>query len=141
SELNNQNSITIGGVSVPGLNVRRADTTVEIPSGGTLAMAGMLQDETKQDITGLPGLMQLPVLGPLFKSRDFQNNRTELVIFVTPYIVHAVARKELSEPDDGYADPSDPSAILLGNLNRIYGVGGKVLPPDAYYGKYGFIMD
>lgn len=141
SELNTQNSITIGGVGVPGLNVRRADTTVEIPSGGTLAMAGMLQDQTKQDITGLPGLMTLPVLGPLFKSRDYQNNRTELVIFVTPYIVHAVAPKDLSRPDDGYADPSDPSAILLGNLNRIYGVGGKVESPDAYYGKYGFILD
>ncbi len=142
SDLNSQNSVTVGGVTVPGLNVRRADTTVEIPSGGTLAMAGMLEDETKQDITGVPGLMQLPVLGPLFKSRDYLSNKTELVILVTPYVVHAVAQKDLSRPDDGFADPSDPSSVLLGNLNRIYGVGGKTdPPPDPYYGKYGFILD
>jgi pilus assembly protein CpaC len=142
SELNNQDSVTIGGVTVPGLTVRRADTTVEIPSGGTLAMAGMIQDQTKQDVTGLPGLMQVPILGPLFKSRDFLNNRTELVVLVTPYIVHAVAQKDLSRPDDGFADPSDPATVFLGNLNRIYGVGGRTdAPADTYYGKYGFILD
>jgi len=142
SELNSQNSVSVGGVTVPGLNVRRADTTVEIPSGGTLAMAGMIEDQTKQDITGLPGLMQLPILGTLFKSRDFLNDRTELVILVTPYVVRAVAQKDLSRPDDGFADPSDPAAVLLGNLNRIYGVGGSaVLPADDYHGKYGFILD
>jgi len=142
SQLDPQNSVTVSGTTVPGLDVRRADTTVEIPSGGTLAVAGMLQEQTKQEITGFPGLMQLPVLGPLFKSRDFRNNRTELMVLVTPYIVRAVAEKDLSRPDDGFADPSDPSAVLLGHLNRIYGVGGKVdPPPDSYYGKYGFILD
>ena len=126
---------------MPGLIVRRADTTAEIPSGGTLAMAGMLQDQTKQTITGLPGLMEVPILGPLFKSRDYLNDRTELVILVTPYIAHAVAQKDLSRPDDGFADPSDPASVLLGRLNRIYGVGGIPDPPDNYRGKYGFILD
>ncbi len=141
SELDPQNSVTVSGTTVPGLSVRRASTTVEIPSGGSLAIAGMIQDETKQTITGLPGLMQLPILGTLFKSRDYLNDRTELVVLVTPYVVRAVAQKDLSRPDDGFADPSDPATVLLGRLNRIYGVGGTVDPPDDYHGKYGFILD
>jgi pilus assembly protein CpaC len=141
SQLDPQNSVTVDGTTVPGLTVRRADTTVEIPSGGSLAIAGMIQEQTKQDITGFPGLMQLPILGSLFKSRDYLNNTTELVVLVTPYIVRSVAQKDLSRPDDGFADPSDPAAVLLGRLNRIYGVGGVVDPPDNYHGKYGFILD
>jgi len=141
SQLDNTTSVTIAGTTVPGLTVRRADTTVEIPSGGTLAMAGMLQEQTKQAITGLPGLMQLPILGTLFKSSDYLNSQTELVALVTPYIVRAVAQKDLSRPDDGFADPSDPASVLLGRLNRIYGVGGIPDPPDNYRGKYGFILD
>ena len=78
---------------------------MEIPSGGSLALAGMIQEQTKQQINGVPGLMQLPVLGALFKSRDYINNQTELMVLVTPYIVHAVAQKQLSRPDDGFADP------------------------------------
>ncbi len=141
SAIDTTNSVTISGTTVPGLTIRRADTTVEIPSGGTLAMAGMLQEQTKQAVTGLPGLMQLPILGVLFKSNDYLNNQTELVALVTPYVVHAVAQKDLSRPDDGFADPSDPASVLLGRLNRIYGVGGIPDPPDNYHGKYGFILD
>ncbi|MGC1779815.1 MAG: type II and III secretion system protein family protein [Xanthobacteraceae bacterium] len=140
SELDNQNTVTVAGTTVPGLSVRRADTTVEIPSGGSLAVAGLIQNDTKQDITGLPGLMEVPVLGTLFRSRDYINNRTELMVLVTPYIVRAVAEKDLSRPDDGFADPSDPESVLLGRLNRIYGVGDPA-PPDGYHGKYGFILD
>ena len=121
--------------------MRRADTTVEMPSGGSLAMAGMIQEQTKQQINGLPGLMQLPVLGTLFKSREYVNRQTELMVLVTPYVVRAVARKELSRPDDGFVDASDPSSMLLGRLNRIYGVAGKEVPRPAYHGQYGFILD
>jgi pilus assembly protein CpaC len=140
SQLDPTNSITIAGTTVPGLIVRRADTTAEVPSGGSLAMAGMLQDQTKQTITGLPGVMEVPILGTLFKSRDYLNNRTELVILVTPYISRPVVQKDLSRPDDGFADPSDPASVLLGRLNRIYGV--TTIPPNSpYHGKYGFILD
>ncbi len=141
SQLDPANSVTVAGTTVPGLSVRRADTTVEIPSGGTLAMAGMLQEQTKQTITGFPGLMQVPILGTLFKSNDYLNSQTELVALVTPYIVRAVAQKDLSRPDDGFADASDPASVLLGRLNRIYGVGGIPDPPENYRGKYGFILD
>ena len=141
SELSPENSVTMAGTTVPGLRVRRAETTVEISSGGSLALAGMIQEETKQTISGFPGLMQLPVLGTLFKSRDYRNNQTELMVLVTPYIVRAVAQKELSRPDDGFADPNDQSTVLLGRLNRIYGAAGKTAPPSEYRGKYGFILD
>ena len=140
SQLDPTNSVTIAGTTVPGLIVRRADTTAEVPSGGSLAMAGMLEDQTKQTISGLPGLMEVPILGPLFKSRDYLNNRTELVVLVTPYIEHPVAQKDLSRPDDGFADASDPASVLLGRLNRIYGVTAS--PPNLpYHGKIGFILD
>jgi len=142
SELSNEGALTIitGGV-LPSIKTRRADTTLEIPSGGSMAMAGMIQEQTKQSMQGLPGLMQLPVLGTLFKSREFVNRQTELMVIVTPYVVRAVARKELSRPDDGFADATDPAAVLLGRFNRIYGVAGKREPARAYRGDYGFILD
>ena len=142
SELSSEGAlVSQGGVTVPSLKVRRADTTLEIPSGGSLAMAGLINEQTKQGINGLPGLEQLPVLGTLFRSRDYVNRQTELMVLVTPYIVRAVAQKDLSRPDDGFADVSDPSAVLLGRFNRIYGIQGSVDPRGLYRGKYGFILD
>jgi pilus assembly protein CpaC len=147
SDLSTNNAMTIAvpgssqSLTVPSILTRRADTTVEIPSGGSLAMAGMIQEKTQQDINGLPGLMQVPILGALFKSRDYVNHQSELVILVTPYIVHAVAQKQLSRPDDGFADPNDPTSVLLGRLNRIYGSEHKPDEKDTYRGKYGFILD
>jgi pilus assembly protein CpaC len=141
SEVSNDNSINISGLTVPSIKTRRAETTLEIPSGGSMAMAGLIQDQTKQAINGLPGLSQLPVLGALFRSRDFVNNQTELMVLVTPYVVRAVAQKDLSRPDDGFANASDPQADLLGSINRIYGVPGRVEPAQNYRGTYGFITD
>lgn len=141
SEVSNDNSVTITGFTVPSIKTRRAETTLEIPSGGSMAMAGLIQDQTKQAINGLPGLAQVPVLGTLFRSRDFVNNQTELMVLVTPYVVRAVAQKDLSRPDDGFAESSDPQADLLGTLNRIYGVPGRAEPARKYRGTYGFITD
>ena len=147
SDLSTENAITLQvpgsatSLTIPSIRTRRADTTVEIPSGGALAMAGMIQEQTKQQINGVPGLMQIPVLGALFKSRDYINRQTELMVMVMPYVVRSVAQKDLSRPDDGFADPSDPSSVLLGRLNRIYGVTGQVDPKRIYRGNYGFILD
>jgi pilus assembly protein CpaC len=141
SEVSNDNSINISGLSVPSVKTRRAETTLEIPSGGSMAMAGLIQQQTKQAINGMPGLAQLPILGALFRSRDFVNSQTELMVIVTPYIVRAVAQKDLSRPDDGFANASDPQADLLGSINRIYGVPGRVDPAQNYRGTYGFITD
>jgi pilus assembly protein CpaC len=143
SEVSTENSLNggAGGTSIPSIKTRRVETTLEIPSGGAMAMAGLIQDQTKQAINGLPGLAQLPVLGSLFRSRDYINNQTELMVLVTPYIVRAVAQKDLSRPDDGFASSSDPQADLLGSINRIYGVPGRVEPARNYRGTYGFITD
>ena len=142
SELSTEGAIVSAGITIPSLSVRRADTTVEIPSGGSLAMAGMIQDQTKQQLNGLPGMMNLPVLGSLFKSRDFVTHQTELMVLVTPYIVRAVAQKDLSRPDDGYADASDPATTLLGRFNRLYGTPGHDNAREkSYRGDVGFILD
>jgi pilus assembly protein CpaC len=148
SDISQQNAITLQipgstqSLTVPSIQTRRAETVVEIPSGGSLALAGMIQEQTKQQINGLPGLMQIPILGTLFKSRDYINHQSELMVLVTPYIVRAVAQNQLSRPDDGYADPSDPTTVLLGRLNRIYGAApSKVIPVQNYRGNYGFILD
>src|SRR6185437_7084471 len=149
SDLSTENAMTLQvtgsttSLTVPSIQTRRAETTVEIPSGGSLALAGMIQEQTKQSINGVPALMQVPVLGALFKSRDYVNHQSELMVLVTPYVVRAVTQKQLSRPDDGYADPNDPQAVLLGQLNRIYGAAGKPDAPPAanYHGKYGFILD
>ncbi len=131
SDLSTDNALTLAvpgstqTLTIPSISTRRAETTVEIPSGGSLALAGMIQEQTKQQINGVPGLMQLPILGTLFRSRDYINNQTELMVLVTPYIVHAVAQKQLSRPDDGFADPNDQSTVLLGRLNRIYGAAAS----------------
>jgi pilus assembly protein CpaC len=151
SELSNENALTLSqavtstttnSVIIPSVKTRRAETTLEIPSGGAMAMAGLIQDQTKQAVNGLPGLTQLPVLGALFRSRDFVNNQTELMVLVTPFVVRAVAQKDLSRPDDGFAPASDPQADLIGNINRIYGAPGRVAGPARNYrGTYGFITD
>jgi pilus assembly protein CpaC len=146
SDLSNQNTLTLSqgngnSVIIPSIQVRRSETTVEVPSGGALAMAGMIKDQTKQAINGVPALMELPVLGALFKSREYINQKTELAVIVTPYIVHPVAPKDLSRPTDGFVDATDPAGILLGKFNRIYGVAGSADPQRAYYGKPGFIFD
>jgi pilus assembly protein CpaC len=143
SEVSSDNALTGGqnGTTIPSIKTRRAETTLEIPSGGAMAMAGLIQQQTKQAINGFPGLMQLPILGTLFRSRDFVNNQTELMVIVTPYVVRAVAQKDLSRPDDGFASSSDPQADLLGSINRIYGVPGRVEPARNYRGTYGFITD
>jgi pilus assembly protein CpaC len=141
SEVSTDNSINISGISVPSIKTRRAETTLEIPSGGAMAMAGLIQQQTKQAINGMPGLSTLPVLGALFRSNDFANNQTDLMVIVTPLIVRSVAPKDLARPDDGFAPASDPQADLLGSINRIYGAPGRTDPAQNYRGTYGFITD
>jgi pilus assembly protein CpaC len=111
---------TTSGLTIPALNVRRAETTVELPSGGSFAIAGLLQHTTKQEIDRFPGLGQMPVLGALFRSRDFQNNETELVVLVSAYLVNPTSRDKLALPTDGFVPPTDLETILLGRLNTVY---------------------
>ena len=138
SELTNTGAFTLSGangvgsaVVIPALNVRRAETTVELPSGGSFAIAGLMQHTTKQQIDGFPGMKDLPVLGALFRSRDFQNSETELVVMVTAYLVNPVAEAALATPSDGYITPTDPETLLLGKLNTVYKKSDKPMTPEA----------
>jgi pilus assembly protein CpaC len=111
---------TLPGLTIPALNVRRAETTVELPSGGSFAIAGLLQHTTKQQLDAFPGLKDMPVLGALFRSRDYQNNETELVVLVSAYLVKPTSEKRLASPTDGFVPPTDAETILLGRLNSIH---------------------
>jgi pilus assembly protein CpaC len=143
SEVSTENALQggAGGTTIPSIKTRRAETTLEIPSGGSVAMAGLIQEQTKQAINGLPGADQIPIFGQLFRSQDFINHQTELMVIVTPYVVRAVAQKELSRPDDGFAPASDSQSALLGRINRIYGVAARVDPVGGMQGNFGFIID
>jgi pilus assembly protein CpaC len=141
SEISLENAFQSNNFVIPGLKVRRTNTTVELPSGGSLVIAGLISDETKQAMTGLPGLKNLPVLGALFRSRDFIKSETELVVIVTPYIIDPVARHKLARPDKGFALASDAQSNLLGRLNRIYGRRPEEMPSGQYQGDFGFIVE
>ena len=129
------------GVSVPGFRTRKSETTVELPSGGSIATAGLIQQNNSQAINGLPGLMNLPVLGALFRSRDYQRLETELLIVVTPYIVKPIPAKDVSRPDDNFTDASDPQSWLLGRINRLYATRNNPDLNKNYKGRIGFIHD
>jgi pilus assembly protein CpaC len=137
----NSRSVGTSGARLPAFRNRKAYTTIELPSGGSLVTAGLIQQTSRQAINGLPGLMNLPILGSLFRSRDFVREETELMILVTPYIAKPSGPKELSRPDDGFLDATDTSAVLMGRINKVYGAAGSPLPPTQYRGKVGFIHE
>ena len=129
------------GASTNILSIRRrlADTTVELPSGGAMMIAGLIRDDVRQVVSGFPGLSRVPVLGSLFRSRDYIRNESELVITVTPYLVRPTAPNKLALPTDNLAPPSDRTTYILGRVNRIYGAQQKQLPDGRYHGAVGFI--
>lgn len=140
SEISSEGAVTIGGLTLPGLKVRRAETTLELPSGGTLAMAGLLSDETRQGVEGVPGLKNIPILGALFRSNDYRRRETELVILVTPYIATHAAKSAFAKPDDGYAPQRELKELFFGHINRVY--GRSVVPGRRpYHGDFGFVID
>lgn len=130
---------TVPGLTIPALNVRRAETTIELPSGGSFAMAGLLQHVTKQDLDSFPGLGSMPVLGALFRSRDFQNNETELAVIVTAYLVNPTSEKQLASPTDGFVPAADAETILLGRLNAVYKHNPNAIKA-ASDGQVGYIV-
>jgi pilus assembly protein CpaC len=147
SELNTQGAFNVstgaGGpqLVIPALTVRRAETTVELPSGGAMMIAGLLQDKTAQNLAGIPGAMDVPVLGALFRSRDYQAGQTELVIIVTPYLVKPTNPNDLQTPMDGLQIASDVDTILLGKLNRTYKHDPNATSGRTYQGPYGYVVE
>ena len=147
SELSTQGAFTLGGSAanalvIPALSVRRTSNTVELPSGGSLMIAGMLKEDTRQTIDQLPGIGNLPVLGSLFRSRDYLSGETELVIIVEAYIVSPTSPSRMQTPADGLQFANDAQTILLGQMERQFSpdstVGG---PSDNWVGPVGYVIE
>jgi pilus assembly protein CpaC len=139
TDIDPSTQVTFSGITIPGFRTRSNTTTVELPSGGSIASAGLISTQTEQAINGFPALMNLPVLGAMFRSRDYQRNETELLIVVTPFIAHAVDPSQVVRPDQNFQDASDPQGWLLGRVNRIYSTSQSLQPMPGYSGKIGFI--
>jgi pilus assembly protein CpaC len=138
SQLSTNGQITMAGFTIPALTVRRVDTTVELASGQSLAIAGLIQNNSTQDINKLPGLGDIPVLGALFRSDAFQRSETELVVIVTPYLVRGT-NKRLATPTDGYVPPTDADRYLFGRTYRRQGVSGPAARRGSPAG--GFMLE
>ena len=138
TDVSELSDIRVNGI--PGIDTRSAQTVVELPSGGSMMLAGLIKDTTRQQIDATPGLKKLPVLGALFRSRDYTHDETELVVIVTPYLVGSVTENQLSTPADRLNVPTDRQTILLGRLNKIYGTAGQN-PDGVYHGNVGFIVE
>ena len=122
-------------IIIPAVSVRRAETTVELPSGGAFGIAGLVQEETRRAASGLPWLQNLPVLGTLFSSKDFLEEQTELVMIVTPYLVKPTSPQALARPDQNLVMSSDAEAYFRNRLTKVY---GRAAPAS---GQVGFTFD
>ncbi|MDH3660098.1 MAG: type II and III secretion system protein family protein [Alphaproteobacteria bacterium] len=145
SELSDNGAITINGLTIPALATRRAETTVELGSGQSFAVGGLLSNDVQNTVSKFPGLGDLPVLGTLFRSQRFQTNETELVILVTPYLVSPVSEPVLATPADGYEPPNDIERILEGRLHHARLRPGRGAPQgpnkQRLVGPIGFVLD
>ncbi len=130
---------SISASNIPATNRRSSETVLELPSGGSMMVAGLIKESTRQNINGTPGLKKLPILGTLFRSRDFVSNETELVVLVTPILVRPTTQAKLTTPDKGFIPASDKQGIFFGRINKIYGNGDA--PQGSYNGNVGFIVE
>jgi pilus assembly protein CpaC len=126
SQLDYSNAVSIGGSQVPGLTTRRTETTVELGSGQSFMIAGLLSNNHNNSIEKTPGAGDVPILGALFRSNAFQRNETELVIVITPYLVKPVNANDIVLPTDGYKAPTDLDRVLFGQLGG--GTNGGTRP-------------
>ena len=147
SELTTNGAFTVGGTGpnalvIPALNVRRSSTTVELPSGGSMMIAGLLREDTRQNIDQLPGIGSLPVLGALFRSRDYLSGETELVIIIEAYIVSPTSPGRMQTPADGLIIASDAQTLLFGQLNQQYRRPGDPAAADSgWSGPVGYVIE
>jgi pilus assembly protein CpaC len=130
----------IAAGDIPAISTRQSETVLELPSGGSMMIAGLIKESTRQNINGTPGLKKLPILGQLFRSQDFVSNETELVIFVTPILVKPTSQANLQSPDKGLNPAGDKQNIFMGRLNKVYG-GTAEGPAGQYNGNVGFIVE
>ena len=130
------------GESVLGIRVRRANTVVEMPAGGSLVIAGLIREESRSTVDGTPGLKDVPGLGALFRGRDSQTTQTEVVIMVTPYLVDSTHPDKLQTPTDGFQSPNDVESLLMGRLNKVYSQNGQPkIQASSLAGPFGHVVD
>ncbi|MDM9619521.1 pilus assembly protein CpaC [Rhizobium sp. AC44/96] len=125
--------------STPTYQRRSAETSVELPSGGSIALAGLIRDNVSQTSNGTPGVNKIPLLGTLFRQRTVERDETELVIIATPYLVRPVARNQLNRPDDNFSPENDGAAFLLNRVNKVYGGRQTPVADAQFHGSIGFI--
>lgn len=144
SEPTTEGAFETGGLSsdILGLRIRRANTVVELPAGGSLVIAGLIREESRQSSDGIPGAKDIPGFGALFRNRDDLNTQTELVIMVTPYLVDPTHPDKLQTPLDGLVPASDLDSILLGKMNKTYAANGQPkISADTLSGPFGHVVD
>jgi len=138
SEPTTEGGFSAGDITIPATKERRAKTSVEMASGSTLAIAGLIEDKVRQQFNSLPGIGNIPIIGALFRSRDFVRSQTELLILVTPYMAQPGGQARL--PTDNVNFSGDAEAIFLGHMESLYGVGGNG-DAGSYKGSIGFVLD
>jgi pilus assembly protein CpaC len=145
SQLSTTGAVTANNFNIPALTTRRAETTVEMGSGQSFAIGGLLQNNVNHDIRRFPGLGDVPVLGTLFRSNSFQRDETELVIIVTPYIVKPVDSPKMALPNDGLVMPNDTERLIMGQTHRPQLQDSKPTPKtpggQGLYGPAGFELE
>ncbi len=144
SELSNEGAVRLNNFLVPALTTRRAETTVELGSGQSFMIGGLLRDAHTNDVSKAPFLGDLPILGALFRSTKFRRQETELVIIVTPYLVRPVST-QMAMPTDGYRAPTDAQGLVQGRLHsaQLHPVRGGTLSPEGrrLVGPVGFVLE
>ncbi len=138
STVSGNNTRGIPGSTYMSIRKREASTSVELPSGGSIVIAGLVQDNVRQGMSGLPGISKIPIFGTLFRSKDFIRNETELVIIATPYLVRPVARNQIARPDDNFNPENDAAMYFMNRVNKVYGRKEQV-QAAPYQGSVGFI--
>ena len=141
SEISTANGINISGFTVPGIETRRAKTTVELAPGESFMIAGLISDNTRSAIDQLPGAKELPILGALFRSTEFQRNETELVIAVTPYIVDPLVSSEVKLPSDNFRPATQMEMFFYGALGSQHPNQSTPPPQQGLEGPTGFMVD
>ena len=124
------------------MRVRRANTVVELPAGGSLVIAGLIREETRQSSDGVPGAKDIPGFGALFRNRDDLATQTELVVMVTPYLVDPTHPDKLQTPLDGFVAANDLDSLLLGQINKVYAANGEPeFVAGDLPGPFGHVVD
>ena len=138
SQIDKTNSVTFGGFTIPGISTRRARTTVELRDGQSFAIAGLLSSDFDDTVRGIPGVMDVPVLGSILRSSSYQRNETELVIIITPKLVQPAAANTLMAPTDSFVPPSDAQFFLMGRTENPD--SGLAPTTGGLTGRYGHII-